>query len=263
MSLETIKISKNFGVCEIRLNRPEVRNAINSIMIKELTEVFESLVDDVETRIIVITGEGKSFCAGADLNWLKSIADFTFNDNYYESLDLVNLLYLIHDHPKPIISKINGSAVGGGVGIMLVSDIIIANTEAKFGLSEVSIGIVPVAIAPFVMRRIGETKAREYFLTGERINSQTAHEIGLINHVVDANEIDEFTQKKINVLLKNGPKALANVKDLMNRINKGAYDKDFLAQLIAQLRTSDEGQEGMHAFLEKRSPKWRKEYHEN
>jgi methylglutaconyl-CoA hydratase len=258
MKFKTIIFEKIGGVATITLNRPSVRNAINNEMVQELTNVFTELEDDGDTRVILITGKGKSFCAGADLNWLKSIADFTFNENYYESLDLVNLLYLIHDHPKPIVSKINGSAVGGGVGLMLVSDIIIASEDAKFGLSEVAIGIVPVAIAPFVMRRIGETKAREYFLTGERINAKTAYEIGLINYAVNNQDLDEFAANKVETILKNGPSALTNVKDLMNRINKGSYDKDYLAQLIAQLRTSKEGQEGMHAFLEKRKPNWRK-----
>lgn len=259
MNYKTILFENIDGVAYITLNRPSVRNAINNEMVQELTELFTELEVEVESRVIVISGKGKSFCAGADINWLKSIADFSFNDNYYESLELVNLLYLIHDHPKPIISKINGSAVGGGVGLMLVSDIIIASEKAKFGLSEVAIGIVPVAIAPFVMRRIGETKAREYFLTGDRVDAKTAYEIGLINYAVKDSEIDEFTNKKVEKILNNGPSALSNVKDLMNRVNRGSYDKDYLAQLIAQLRTSPEGQEGMHSFLEKRQPKWRKE----
>lgn len=244
------------SVAEITLARPEVRNAINNKMVTELYELFSELENNNEVRVIVITGEGKSFCAGADMNWLKSIADFSYDENYLESLNLVNLLYLIHNHPKPIIAKVNGSAVGGGVGLMLVSDIIIADKSAKFGLSEVAIGIVPVAIAPFVMHRIGETKAREYFLTGERIDASTAYKIGLINYAVDTEYIDEIVNAKVQIILNNGPKAIESIKNLMSRVNNSNFDKDYLAQLIAQLRISDEGQEGMHAFLEKRKPNW-------
>lgn len=253
---ETIKYNINDRVAEITLARPEVRNAINNKMVNELYEVFSDLTENDSVRVIIITGEGQSFCAGADMNWLKSIADFSYDENYLESLNLVNLLYLIHNHPKPIIAKVNGSAVGGGVGLMLVSDMIIADKSAKFGLSEVAIGIVPVAIAPFVMNRIGETKAREYFLTGERLDAESAYQIGLINYAVDSDKLDEIVGKKVQIILNNAPNAIKSVKDLISRVNNGNFDKDYLAQLIAQLRISEEGQEGMHAFLEKRKPNW-------
>lgn len=263
MHYKTIKYEEFNLWAKITLNRPEVRNAINSEMVNELYELFSKLSENDNIRAIMITGAGNSFCAGADMNWLKSIADYSYDENYLESLNLVNLLYSIHNHPKPIIAKVNGSAVGGGVGLMLVSDIIIASENSKFGLSEVAIGIVPVAIAPFVMTRIGETKAREYFLTGERLDAKSAEQIGLINYSVPDNLIDDFAMKKINIILNNGPEAITNIKKLVNRINKKDYDKDYLAQLIAQLRISEEGQEGMHAFLEKREPNWTKNRNEN
>ena len=221
----TIEYKLENKVATVTLNRPEVRNAINTEMVDELLELFKYMADTDKVRVIVITGAGKSFCAGADMNWLKSIAEYDYDRNYYESLNLVNLLYLLQDHPKPIIAKVNGSAVGGGVGLMLVSDIIFVEENAKFGLSEVAMGIVPVAIAPFVMRRIGETKTREYLLTGERIDALEAYNIGLVNHIYPANNLNYEVNKMVDILLNNGPEALKNVKSLINRINKGKFDK--------------------------------------
>lgn len=245
-------------VATITLNRPEVRNALNNDMVKELYNAFYVLNSMDDIRVIVVTGVGNTFCAGADLKWLGEVADFTYEKNYEQSMDLIKLFYLIHDHSKPIIAKVNGSAVGGGVGIMLVSDIIIASDKAKFGLSEVAIGIIPAAIAPFLMNRIGETKAREYFITGERIDAKTAHEIGIINYVCPEDEIDTLTNNKVSRILNNGPNAITKVKEMMNLVRSESEErlKDSLAKMIAELRTSKEGSEGIKSFLNKTKPSW-------
>ncbi|MFA5512244.1 MAG: enoyl-CoA hydratase-related protein [Candidatus Kapaibacterium sp.] len=259
MNYETIKLEIQNSVATVTLNRPEVRNALNSQVISELTQAFKSLQFEDSIRCILLTGEGKSFCSGADLKWLGEISKYDYEQNYRESKELVELLYLIHEHPKPVITKVNGSAVGGGVGLMLVSDIIFVEENAVFGLSEVAIGIVPAAIVPFVLARIGETKARELLITGERINSKQALEMGLINYVVNRNNINSEVQIKIDYILKNGPLAVKTVKEMMTSLRNSSRDEsiEYISNVIAQLRTGEEGREGIKAFLEKREPIWR------
>ncbi len=259
MNYQTIRIEYFESVAFITLNRPEVRNALNNVVVSELIDAFTLLNSSADIRCIVLTGEGKSFCSGADLNWLGEVADFTYQQNYDESQKLVELLYLIHDHSKPVIAKVNGAAVGGGVGLMLVSDIIIADETAMFGLSEVSIGIVPAAIVPFVLARIGETKARELLITGERISAVEAVEMGLINYAVNRDKLDDEVQNKLNYILQNGPNAVKTVKEMINvlRVADRNQSVDYISNVIAKLRTGEEGREGMKAFLEKRVPSWR------
>lgn len=259
MIYKNLLLNFNNSVATITLNRPEVRNALNSAFVEELYSVFDELNHDANVRCIVITGSGKTFCAGADLNWLGEINEYTYSQNYDESKRLIELLYLIHNHSKPVIAKVNGSAVGGGVGLMLVSDIIISDEDAIFGLSEVSIGIVPAAIIPFMLDRIGETKAREYLITGERINAQTAKEIGLINYTYNRDKIHVETERIINLILNNGPSAVKTVKEMINVLKYASESQtiDYIAEIIAKLRMGTEGQEGIKSFLEKRAPNWR------
>jgi methylglutaconyl-CoA hydratase len=256
----TIQVEEYDRVAFLNLNRPTVRNAINNQLVDDLHEVFDMIAKHDSIRCVVMTGNGEAFCAGADLKWLGEVAHYSYTQNYEESLKLADLMYKIHEFPKPVIARVNGHAVGGGVGFMLASDIVIADEKAKFGLSEVSIGIIPAAIAPFVMNRIGETKAREYFLTGERIDAKEAKAIGLINYAVPADKLDELVNEKIKIILQNGPKAMLKVKEMMSRIPHldNEETKTFIAETIAKLRTSTEGQEGIAAFLEKREPAWRK-----
>jgi len=255
---QTIKYTQEKNICKITINRPEVRNALNSLVVNELYDAFSKAEKDENIRLVILSGEGKSFCAGADLKWLGEVADFSYEQNYDESYKLVKLLYLIHDLSKPVIARVNGSAVGGGVGLMLVSDIIIADDESLFGISEVSIGIVPAAIVPFILNRIGETKAREYLITGERINAKTAQEIGLINYAVKRELLDKKVNTTVDLILGNGPNALRIVKSMINIIKKSGNEEhlDYIAQTIAELRISLEGQEGMRAFLSKTKPSW-------
>ncbi len=255
----TIIVNIEDRVARVTLNRTEVHNAFNNFLINDLYDTFDKLKDENEVRVIVITGNGKSFCAGADLNWMKSVVNYSYEQNLEESLKLANLMYLIFTHPKPVIARVNGSAVGGGVGLMSVCDILIADENAKFGLSEVKLGLVPAAISPFVMSRIGEPRARELFITGERITAKRAEELNLINYAVPSEKLDDAVNEKVNLILQNGPQAVKSVKEMI--INVGyriGIDEvhNYTAELIANLRLSPEGQEGMNAFLEKRKPSW-------
>lgn len=257
---QTIIFSQVDQVARIILNRPEVHNAFNSTMIQELQNAFLKAADDKDVRIVVLTGMGKSFCAGADLNWMREIIHFSFEQNLEESIDIAELLHSIYTLPKPAIARVNGAAIGGGNGFLSACDIVVAAEEAKFGLSEVKIGLVPAAISPYVVRRIGESKAREYFLTGERFDAKRAYEIGLVNYIVPAEELDEKVESIIQSLLSSGPEAIASCKELIQNVPAMSLEraKDFTARMIANLRVSAEGQEGMAAFLEKRKPKWTK-----
>lgn len=246
------------AVLWIAFNRPEVHNAFNSEGILELTDAFDRVKSDDSVRVVVLTGEGKSFCAGADINWMREIIHYSFDQNLEESLQLAEVLYKIYTLPKPTIAMVNGAAIGGGTGFLSVCDIAVAADEAIFGLSEVQIGLVPAAISPYVVRKIGESKAREYFLTGHRISAQKAVEIGLINEVVPGNKLEERVDELIERFLASGPEAIASCKELILNVPRMSLEdvKEYTARMIASLRISDEGQEGMSAFLEKRKPSW-------
>jgi methylglutaconyl-CoA hydratase len=255
---QTIEIEREGRVGRIWLARPGVRNAFNAVMIGELREALRSLAGDDAVRVIVLSGKGTAFCAGADLAWMREIIHFSYAQNVKESQDLADCLHDLYSLPKPTIARVNGPAIGGGTGFVSACDIALASTEAQFGLSEVKIGVVPAVISPYVMRRIGESRARQYFLTGERIDARRALEIGLVNFVVEPSGLDRRLEELVSSLLSSGPEALAMAKDLLSRVPGMGFDeaKRFTAEMIARLRTSAEAQEGMAAFLEKRKPKW-------
>jgi len=260
MKYETIVFSKEGRIARIFFDRPAVHNSFNSTMIKELDDVFEKVKADKSIRVVVLSGKGKSFCAGADINWLREIIDFSFEQNLEESLQLAEVLHKIYILPKATVAMVNGAAIGGGNGFLSACDISIASEDAKFGLSEVKIGLVPAAISPYVVRKIGEGKAREYFLTGKRISAQKALEIGLINEVVPLKRLKKTVDDTANLLLSSGPEAIAACKELIHRVPEMNFNevKKYTARVIANLRISEEGQEGMASFLEKRKPKWTK-----
>lgn len=257
----TILLSVEEPVARVILNRLEVHNAFNADMIRELHDAFDVVRTDNEVRVVVLTGNGKSFCAGADLNWMRKIIGYSFEQNLAESLELAELMHKIYSLPKPTIARVNGAAIGGGNGLLSACDIVVASEEARFSLSEVKIGLVPAAISPYVIRRIGESKAREYFLTGERFDAQRGLEIGLVNKVVSAEKLDEKVGEIIGLLLSSGPEAMARCKELIHNTPGMSLEeaKGYTARMIAELRVSGEGQEGMASFLEKRKPKWAKE----
>ncbi|OQX56320.1 MAG: enoyl-CoA hydratase [Candidatus Cloacimonas sp. 4484_209] len=255
---ETIKYEINNRVAKVTFNRPEVRNAFNWKMVEELIRVFNALKSNNDVRVVILTGEGTSFCAGADLNWMKDVMNKSFKENYDESLRLAELFYLIYSLPKPVVGRINGPAIGGGTGFVSVCDIAIASVNAKFSFSEVRIGLVPSDISPFMIRKCGEGRIREYFLTGRRLSAEDALRIGLVNRVVEHEKLDTAVSEVVEELLKGSPNAIRACKELLEKVPLQQFDnvKDFTATILANLRKSKEAQEGMKAFLEKRKPGW-------
>ncbi len=255
---ETINFVVKDKIATVTLNRPEVRNAFNWKMIEELFSVFGQIKSDKNIRVVILTGEGTCFCAGADLNWMKDVMTESFEENYKESLRLAELFYLIYSFPKPVIGRVNGPAIGGGTGFVSVCDIAIASSKAKFSFSEVRIGLVPSDISPFMLRKCGEGRIREYFLTGRRLSAEDALKIGLINGVVEEEKLDSAIQELVDEVLKGSPNALRVCKELLEKVPLQPFDKvkEFTADTLAHLRKSEEAQEGMKAFLEKRKPEW-------
>ncbi|HKS93318.1 MAG TPA: enoyl-CoA hydratase/isomerase family protein [Gammaproteobacteria bacterium] len=249
------------GVATLTLNRPEKHNAFDGALIAELTRKLVQINNDDRTRILILTGAGKSFSAGADLNWMRSMAQFSEADNIEDALKLAELMDELNALRKPTIACVNGAVYGGGVGLVACCDIAIAADTAKFALSEVKLGLVPSVISPYVIAAVGEHQARRYFLTAEAFDAEQAQKIGLIHEVATPGKLDEAIGKEVNLLLKAGPKALTACKELIAANTAASVStrralKQKTAQLIAQLRVSEEGQEGLSAFLEKRPPKW-------
>lgn len=257
-TFQTVEFARDGPVGRIWLARPDVRNAFNAVMIGELRQALRALAGDAAVRVIVLSGKGTAFCAGADLAWMREAVRFSHEQNLQESLDLAECLYDVYSVPKPTIARVNGPAIGGGTGFVSACDIAVASTDARFGLSEVKIGVAPAAISPYVVRRIGESGARRYFLTGERFDARRALEIGLVNIAVEPGGLDRKIDELVSSLLSSGPEALAKTKELLTRVPGMSFAeaKLFTAEMIAGLRVSAEAQEGMAAFLEKRRPKW-------
>ena len=261
MAHGTVRLTRQGAVVRVTLNRPEVQNAFNDQMLEDLLEAFANLRDDSTTRVIVLTGEGKSFCAGADLHWMKRVVDYTYEENYADSLRLARMLREVYTCPKPVIGRVNGAAIGGGTGVVAVCDIAIASEDAVFGFSETKLGLTPAAISPYLLKRMGERHLREYFLTGERFSAARAAEMGLVNAVVPADQLDAAVDGKIKMILTGGPDALGVSKELIREVAERTLEENgpYTAEVISKLRMSDEGQEGMNAFLEKRKPRWTEE----
>ncbi|KAA3633240.1 MAG: enoyl-CoA hydratase/isomerase family protein [Calditrichaeota bacterium] len=261
MEYKTITYNKHDSVGYITFNRPEIHNAFNATLLNEMSDLFDRLENDDSLRVVVITGAGKSFCAGADLNWMRSVVDQSFEENLTESNNLADLFYKIYSFRRPVIGKINGAAIGGGTGFVAVCDIAIAAESAKFSFSEVKIGVVPACIGPYVIKKMGEGKARELFITGERMLAKRAFEVGLVNKFVADDKLDDEVDILIKTILSSGPEAIAMAKKLISEVPSMSPEefKPYTAEMIAKLRISDEGQEGMDAFLNKRKPKWVKE----
>jgi len=255
---DTIEVARHGQVFRIWLNRPEVRNAFNSTMIRELRTAVRTAAEDAAVRVVVLSGRGTAFCAGADLNWMREVVRYSYDQNRVESQEIADFHEELYAIPKPTIARVNGTAIGGGTGFLSACDIVVASTEATFGLSEVKIGLVPAVISLYVVRRMGESRARQYFLTGERVDARRAAEIGLVNIVAEPSRLDEKTDELIQLLLTSGPEALAKAKELLRQVPRLSFEdaQRFSVEMIAGLRVSPEGQEGMAAFLEKRKPRW-------
>jgi len=256
--LKTVSWVIENKIARITLSRPEVHNAFNDIMINELLSTYQEIAKNLDVRVAILTGKGQSFCAGADVNWMKRVKDYSYEQNLAESLNLAELLYTMYTLPQPTIARVNGAAIGGGAGLVAVNDIVIASEKATFSLSEVKLGLVPACISPYVLKRVGERGCRELFLTGTRIDGIKAKEFGLANEVTKEEELDQAVENRIKLLMTSGPQAIALCKELLQKVPGMGFEefKKYTAEVIAKLRISDEGQEGMNAFLEKRKPKW-------
>ena len=247
------------GLTTLTLNRPDVHNAFNAELISELTRAFDELAA-APPRALVLTGAGKSFSAGADLDWMRGMAEASEAENRTDSERLAAMFRKLDELPCPTVAKVNGAAFGGGVGLVSCCDTAVAADHAKFGLTEVRLGLIPATIAPFVIARIGASNARRYMLTGERFDAKIAQRIGLVDEACAAEALDERVDVIVEALLAGGPQAVAECKQLIRRVQTfdgpaGELDA-VTAEWIARLRVGDEGQEGLRAFLEKRKPSW-------
>jgi methylglutaconyl-CoA hydratase len=257
----TIQIADHAGIRELRLNRPEVHNAFDDRLIAELTAALHAAGEDSSVRVVVLTGVGASFSAGADLNWMRGMAKASEAENREDSLRLAALMRTLQFLPKPTIARVNGAAYGGGVGLIACCDIAVGVNTAKFGLTEVKLGLVPAVISPYVIAAIGLRQARRLFLTGEIFDADTAAQIGLLHQAVPAEYLDDTVHNVLKMLAKAGPEAQREAKQLafgMHGFTEAQAQRfdDENAALIARLRVSAEGQEGLGAFLDKRAPAW-------
>lgn len=245
-------------VTRLLLNRPEVRNAFDDEVVRQLTEAARELARQRTTRVVVLQGMGSAFCAGADLNWMSRMVMFSREENVIDSSRLALMYQALDTLPMPLIARVQGAALGGGAGLAAVADIVVAADDALFGFTEVKLGILPAVISPYVISKVGASAARELFLTGARFSAERAQEIGLVHHVVTAERLDEKVDELARQLLSSGPGAIAIAKDLIRQVT-GVLPDDVIgltSETIARQRVSDEGQEGMRAFLEKRRPSW-------
>jgi methylglutaconyl-CoA hydratase len=258
MEYSTIQTRHDHEIGWITFNRPEIHNAFNSTVITELSAGFSEMENDPHNGVVILTGAGKSFCAGADLNWMRSVVTQSFDENLTESNALADLFWQIYSFKRPVIARVNGAAIGGGTGFVAVCDIAIAAKSAVFSFSEVKIGLVPACIGPYVVKKMGEGRARELFITGERMSASRAQAVGLVNHVVEDDRLDVEVNKLVDALLSSGPEAIAMAKRLVAGVGRMSPEefRPWTAEMIARLRVSPEGQEGMDAFLNKRVPNW-------
>ena len=255
---ESVQLTVAEGIARVTLARPDVRNAFNAEVIEQLHAVFARITAADDVRAVVLAGEGKVFCGGADINWMRSSLDLSFDANVADAERMSDMYRAIDNCPKPVIGRIHGAALGGGAGLAAVCDIAIASDEAIFGFTEVKLGIIPAVISPFVLAKIGASNARALFLTGERFDAQRAQAIGLVHEVVPAGDLDEALEGRLAELRTAGPAAIAAAKLLLRRVLDNTYDdsRTITARAIARQRVSPEGQEGLRAFLERRTPKF-------
>lgn len=256
---DCLHLHRDGPVARLRLTRPQVHNAFDAALIADLTTALEQVAADAGVRVLVLEAEGASFSAGADLNWMRGMAEASEDANRVDSLALARLMRTLNELPKPTIARVQGAAFGGGVGLIACCDIAIASEGAKFALTEARLGLLPAVISPYVIAAIGARQARRYFATAEVFDAAEALRIGLLHQVVVADALDAAVQAQVSLLLKAGPVAAAAAKHLVREVCSHAdgsrHDHDNAA-LIARLRVSPEGQEGLAAFLDKRTPHW-------
>ena len=259
MNPESLTLQREGFVARVTLRRPEVRNAFNEGLIAELTATFKSLSEDPSLRAIVLAAEGKAFCAGADLNWMKAMAGYSWAENKADADRLAYMLWTIYSCPVPVIARVQGDAYAGGVGLVSVCDIVVSAESASYCLSEAKLGLLPATIAPYVVRALGEQASRRYFVTAERFSAAEAHRLGLVHELVAADALDAKVDELLAALTANGPAAVRACKKLVQDVAHAPITpslRDDTARRIADIRASDEGKAGVQSFLNKSKAPW-------
>jgi methylglutaconyl-CoA hydratase len=253
-----VELERQGPVARLWLNRPEVHNALSADLLEELSAALHGLAHDASVRVVVLGGRGASFCAGADLEAMKASANASFDANLAEAKRLGGAFATLADFPKPLVGRIHGSVFGGGVGLTCACDIAVAADDARFGLTEVRLGIIPGLISPYVIRRLGERHARELMLTGERFAGPDALRVGLVHHVVPAAQLDAKVDERVGELLKGAPHAQERIKSLLELWGETGWEeyRAGLPRTLAEVRSGDEARDGLAAFFEKRKPRW-------
>ena len=250
------------GIAQVILNNPDKHNAFDDQMIIQLTNAFNALAANANVRIMLLKSEGKSFSAGADLEWMKRMASYSYQQNLNDARALAAMLKALHQMPIPTIARVQGAAFGGAIGLISCCDIALASSNASFALSEVKIGLVPSTISPYVIAAIGERHAKRYFMTAERFDTNTALQISLVHEAVEEQFLDDKVEQLITAILSNGPEAVVAAKQLVFAVSGKAIDSSLIehtCEVIAGIRVSAQGQEGLSAFLDKRKPHWLKD----
>jgi methylglutaconyl-CoA hydratase len=256
-----LKLDTRGDVARVTLDRPEIRNAFDDALIAAVTQALCALDADHGVRAVVIAGNGPAFCAGGDLNWMKRMSGYTYEQNLADARSLAGMLRTLDRMTKPTIARVHGPAYAGGVGLVAACDIAVGTPEAKFCLSEAKLGLSPATISPYVVRAMGERMARRYFLSAEVFDANEAYRIGLLTAVSASENLDAESDKILQHLLQGGPQALAKIKDLIGHVSTGHIDDAMIedtAKRIAEIRATPEGKEGVASFLEKRKPAWRR-----
>jgi len=254
-----LTVDRQGGVARVTLDRPELRNAFDDVLIGRLTAAFRELENDKSVRVVVLAGNGPAFCAGADLNWMKRMAGYGYEENLADARALADMLATLDRMPKPTIARVHGPVFAGGTGLVAACDIAVGTPEAKFCLSEAKLGLSPATISPYVIRAMGERLARRYFLTAEVFGAEEAFRIGMLSSLVSKDELDGAIHTVVQNLLAGGPEAHAKIKDLIRAVARRPVDDELVADTakrIAEIRVSPEGREGIASFLEKRKASW-------
>ena len=257
--MTALTLTHTGALLTITLCRPEVRNAFNDEVIAELTQAFQTAAASAETRAVVLAAEGPAFCAGADLNWMRRMADYSRAENLADAAKLAEMLRVMYACPKPTIARIQGDVVAGGMGLVAACDMAVAVDSAGFCLSEVKLGLIPATISPYVIRAMGARAAHRYFLTAERFSAQEARRIGFVHEVVPAEQLDAKVAELVNALVNASPNAVRSCKELVQTVAEREIDGTLIAHTvegIADIRSSSEGKEGVQSFLQKRKPNW-------
>lgn len=259
MNYQSLQLNRLAATATVTLNRPDVRNAFNETTIAEITQVFRELDADATIRAVVLAANGPAFCAGADLNWMRKMADYSHAENIADAGQLAEMLRTIYTCSKPVVAKVQGDCYAGGMGLVAACDIVVSADGANYCLSEVKLGLIPATISPYVIKAMGESAARRYFITAERFSAAEAHRIGFVHELVSAETLDEKVAEIVKSLVSNSPNAVRQAKRLVQEVASRELTGELIAATvegIAHIRASEEGREGVRSFLEKRKPGW-------